>query len=520
MAKDAFEFPSIWKIWTEQYGSNPNNKYRRSGTQSRIIEDLRTAPNPDEYLVKNQAKILDAFAQSKEMVEELDKQILKSGIKVYGSEEAYRYNPNSYGYYKNQTPQQRNRELMKKYGKDNFKNNKEIITKFQSDEDLKNEETYKRNVAVAEYDTRVANENIARRQRLEELKNEPWYKNILMSDYAKERYVNTPEKSMFRPESQWYNTGEDVRDLMLGTIGLGADLLPGVGGVVLGPIARTTRDIANDAPLYEAGHNFVTDAGLNLGANVLPNWRSYSRMLRGTKQADTPFETAVDLYKESQAINEGVKKVYDSYDKLRWKQITPSQFRWDIKQLPESPMKQDLLKQIGDDVTKLETTDGQIDVLITVDNWRDAVRTGKPYLKELEKRRPVVEEPKPGEEIDISEEPVTQAQVDEARSTILNQPYIRKVLEAPELPKWKQKLVKPTVKFEAFTNKGSERVVKAGADIMPDKNPDVKDYDSKAERQQLIKNLEPQWKAGFIPREDYDDPVYLAYIQWKFGENK
>lgn len=521
-SKETFEFPSIWKIWTDQYGSGPNYKYKRSGTQSRIMEDLRTAPDPHTYLIKNQAKILDAFSQSKEMIDALDKQLLKSGAKVYGSEEAYRYNPMSYGYYKNLTPQQRNRELIATYGAANFKNNKDMITKFQADEDAKAEEEYSRKAAIAEYDTKVANENVARRQRSKELEQEPWYKQILMSEYAKDRYVNEPEKSLFRPESEWYNTGEDVRDLMLGTIGLGADMLPGVGGIALGPIARGVRDVANDQSALQTMRNFGTDITLNAGANLLPNFRQYSRMLRGAKESDNAFAAAVELYKQGEAIKTGNDQFWELFRRMKTGDITPAQFSYGIKQMPDSPMKEQLVSKL-DDLTKLDDFNQYMELVDIVGDWNTAVRMDKEGLERLMKNKPTAKkiEDMTKEElanIDISEPLPTQGELDESRRTILNQPFVRSKLEQPELPKIQQMLVKPTAKGEKFIKQGSERVVKAGKDVTPVEDPKNTDYDSKAERKQLIRNLEPQWRAGFIPREDPNDPVYLAYIQWKYGE--
>lgn len=504
-SKETFEFPSIWKIWTDQYGSGPNYKYKRSGTQSRIMEDLRTAPDPHTYLIKNQAKILDAFSQSKEMIDALDKQLLKSGAKVYGSEEAYRYNPMSYGYYKNLTPQQRNRELIATYGAANFKYNKDMITKFQAEEDAKAEEEYSRKAAIAEYDTKVANENVARRQRSKELEQEPLYKQILMSEYAKDRYVNEPEKSLFRPESEWYNTGEDVRDLMLGTIGLGADMIPGVGGIVLGPIARGVRDVSNDQSALQTMRNFGPDISWNAGANLLPNFRQYSRMLRGAKESDNAFAEAVELYKQSEAIKTGHDQFWKSLRRMQHGEITPAQFSYDIKHMPDSPMKEQLVSKL-DDLTKLDDVRKRKELIDIVRIWNIAVSTKKESLERLMKNKPTAKK--------IED----QAKVDKVRRTILNHPFLRSKLEQPELPKIQQMLVKPYAKHEKFIKQGSERVVKAGKDVIPVEDPKNTDYDSKAERKQLIRDLEPQWRAGFIPREDLNDPVYLAYIQWKYGE--
>jgi hypothetical protein len=108
---------------------------------------------------------------------------------------------------------------------------------------------------------------------------------MLASDYSKQRYINEPEKSIFSDKGEWFNKGEDVRDVSLGLLGLAGDFVPGVGGVFVGPAARATRDIvhkAENSPYQkdwsEVGRDVVADLGLNYGAYKTANLRKADRL--------------------------------------------------------------------------------------------------------------------------------------------------------------------------------------------------------------------------------------------------
>lgn len=110
-------------------------------------------------------------------------------------------------------------------------------------------------------------------------------KKMLASDYSKNRYIYEPEKSIFSDEGEWFNKGEDVRDVSLGLLGLAGDFVPGVGGVFVGPAARATRDIvhkAENSPYQkdwsEVGRDVVSDLGLNYGAYKTANLRKADRL--------------------------------------------------------------------------------------------------------------------------------------------------------------------------------------------------------------------------------------------------
>ena len=63
------------------------------------------------------------------------------------------------------------------------------------------------------------------------------------------------------------NTGRIYGNAAVDVIGTGADFLPGVGGIVVGPAIRTGRDIAEDKDLAD----IVIDRGADLGANLVLN---------------------------------------------------------------------------------------------------------------------------------------------------------------------------------------------------------------------------------------------------------
>jgi len=112
--------------------------------------------------------------------------------------------------------------------------------------------------------------NAGKVRRTQEVKEWPWYKNLVASDYSKQRYINEPEKSLFSDEGEWYNKGEDISDVSLGALGLAGDLVPGAG-VVLGPAARVARDVRHkveDSPYQKDWKDIATDAGVDVLANA------------------------------------------------------------------------------------------------------------------------------------------------------------------------------------------------------------------------------------------------------------
>ena len=181
--------------------------------------------------------------------------------------------------------------------------------------------------AFKERQERLANER-GIQERTEEVKNWPWYKKMLASEYAKQRYIKDPERSIFSDKGEWYNKGEDVSDLIYGGAGAIADVIPGVGGTVIGPAVRGLRDVQHklyDSPYQkdwsDIGKDVGKDLALNVGTDYLPTalTKLGQRVARGGGfDAAAQYSKAL---KDSEQIGEdltrfGYDAALDNVDKL------------------------------------------------------------------------------------------------------------------------------------------------------------------------------------------------------------
>lgn len=196
---------------------------------------------------------------------------------------------------------------------------------FISSEDIKNyfdktNEYTKEFEKQAEYETGVNQRRREVEGKTHTDKDWNFVKNLLASDYSKQRYIYEPEKSIFSDEGELYNKGDDVRDVMLGVAGAGGDMIPPtnpfslLGGTVIGPAARLTRDLLNRGGNYsktdaDIGNSFVSDLGFNIGVAAYPNLRRQARAAGrlGSKNVND----VIDLEKQIQSNKEQIAKFDD-----------------------------------------------------------------------------------------------------------------------------------------------------------------------------------------------------------------
>lgn len=192
-------------------------------------------------------------------------------------------------------------------------------------------------------------------QRTKEVEKWPWYKKLLASEYEKQRYINDPERSIFSDKGEWYNKGESVSDLIYGGAGAIADVIPGVGGTVLGPAVRGLRDVQHkvyDSPYQkdwgEIGKDVGSDLMFNVGTDLLPT----ALLRRGSRVGkNAAKETGsivgdklrkVDEYLEAKnaqkSIDDSVEQISKNTDAID----DPLQFHKEVSKMPEGPMKRDL----------------------------------------------------------------------------------------------------------------------------------------------------------------------------------
>lgn len=192
-------------------------------------------------------------------------------------------------------------------------------------------------------------------RREKEIKEWPWYKDILASEYEKERYINEPEAALFGKEAtpitkDLLGKGEAISDVIYGGAGAVGDFIPGIG-TVLGPAARTARDIQHKAygskyqkELGDIGSDLVSDVAINLGTEYLPT-AIIGKTKRGAKNLSKSagFMSDVGLEMNVQgrkAANEVIEKNFDAISDAADDART---FDLLLEKLPDSDIKKDLI---------------------------------------------------------------------------------------------------------------------------------------------------------------------------------
>lgn len=190
----------------------------------------------------------------------------------------------------------------------------------------------------------------ARRDREQEVKKWGFFRNTLASDYAKQRYIEEPETALIGEQAPALGKAPNTRwsagaDLAAGTAAAAADFVPPAWFV--GPAIRTGRDIGYSVSNSKYAKDprdwateRATDLGINLGARFLANARKGQRIANEMTNPEVARTLGVDATTE--AINESLGKV----NSLTMQSLNDKELINLIKDLPESPMKADLINAI------------------------------------------------------------------------------------------------------------------------------------------------------------------------------
>lgn len=326
-------------------------------------------------------------------------------------------------------------------------------------------------------------------------------KQILTSDYEKQRYIHEPQKALFGYDAPSLGKAPETRygamaDLAAGTAATAADFVPPAW--MIGPAIRTGRDIAynvsgsrykKDIPsIISSG---TTDLGLNMGARYLANARRAERIAgqMTDKKVASVLAAEQSMNNTKQAVKEmNPMNVWVNYD-------TDMELVQRINALPESHMKNELMQvvngayagkpidraAIGDIASKYQylTSEGGLD------NARKFVRgdwNSKPFFGQNE--------------------------------------FVKEQAYAPTLGELtnKQKASYVYNKLMGNVNKGQlgQIGVQGVADVRgrgvgtvnPGEDPkpyDIEDY---------VKNYSRFFDANFKPNEKEGDPIWEAYKIW------
>lgn len=372
---------------------------------------------------------------------------------------------------------------------DNFKD----VQKEQFDKALSNMSKF------WEDEKRAREYNAGRIKRTQEIKDWPLWKQVLASDYAKQRYINEPEKSIFSDEGEWYNKGDDVSDLAYGIAGAAGDALPGYGTFV-GPAVRAARDIQHkvtNSPYQkewsDIGQDALSDAAINFGVEYMPTailnrGRKAGKNIGKSDEVFSDYAAEMNFAQRQHANDaafEYLNKNLDMFADARVAQIR-------VNSMPESDIKNDMLKLVNSDKYSKREVERYMDAYQKAnENGIDAYT----YVKSNSNVRP---------NKNIKTDNLGENTIDFFKS--------------------KERLMGlPESKLRTGVAKLSTKYAPAGQTI-------VKEIDTAKGRgstpeadKQLVKdwykqNYARDWELGFKPNEKEGDPLWEAYIEWKEGK--
>lgn len=316
------------------------------------------------------------------------------------------------------------------------------------------------------------------RRKEETEKNFKWN---FLPESSRQRYINTPESSLFGAESPKLSLsnvgqGKDIRDVTLGGIAAGLDFLPGIGGVFAGPAIRAGRDYLNDMKSEDITTNAMADIGLNAGVEYLPTLV----LNRGRKVASkiankaSQYMNAKEAYKTAlDSQNKTIKYINKSYGDLD--DLNAVKLREFLNDLPDGPFKSEMLATL------------------------DSKGINAAVTKAIEPK--MIEQGNLG--FGLYNKAGTKS--DEAADVAFNW------YNAQRLPK----SAKVVGEVLSKTKEVGPGLVKGNFTYNDKRNPVKGDTSKRAEIDWYKQNYAKDWELGFIPKGKDDDPKVVAYKEWR-----
>lgn len=301
-----------------------------------------------------------------------------------------------------------------------------------------------------------------------------WLADLVISDKTKKAVVEDPNA-----------TGRALANVGVDVVGTGADFLPGIGGIVVGPALRTGRDIAEGDKATDALKRGGIDIGLNFAfakAGKYAGSKAGTETLKGTTKEAT--EAGV------KNIDEAIKTM--NPEKIRTAsgiKIDPSTIKnkTDLaKMVAEHPELESLYKKYTATSDRLKSSEVAKKILDEYELTRLATNKGISYDKALNKAYKAKY---------VQEHPV-MSKVGE----VLGSPAGQKILDVgKQVVTGIGKSIKRTPIYEGTTEKP--------------KNPSkIKTHSDAIDF--IIDNNKRQWEAGFKPH-DMNSIVGEAYKKWE-----
>lgn len=355
------------------------------------------------------------------------------------------------------------------------------------------------------------------------------------SDFAKQRYIDTPEKSYWANPELSFEHIPDIADAVAGFAAGVADLAPGIGGTLIGPAIRATRNVAHGQKFGDVMTNFLADAGANAGVDYLPGL-ILSKVNKVAKKGSTQVGQYTYLGNDIDKSKETLKafnKVANNTDATKLRNLDPneiSKFKAEIEALPDSPAKRDILNLINtkpseaiDTFKKGLSNLGVKDPDAVIKNVEDQgikfFTTDPSYNLNRAKLYSATADDmikKSKKTPDAKFNPY-DAEGQLRKDGLWNNELGQTILQQKALGQGMSKPAKMAAKAYKVGTKVGPGLVKA-YDTAAGKRQPIKEDTDRAVIDWYKENYAKDWSLGFVPKGGEDEPIMKAYREW-YKEN-
>ena len=351
------------------------------------------------------------------------------------------------------------------------------------------------------------------------------------SDFAKQRYIDTPEKSYWANPELSFEHIPDIADAFAGFAAGVADLFPGIGGTLVGPTIRAARNVANGQKAGDVMKNFIADAGANAGVEYLPGM-ILSKVNKITKNGSTRVGQYTNLGNDidnSEKTLKAFNKVFNNTDFTKLRNLDPneiSKLRAELEALPDSPAKRDILN-----ATNSRPSEAIDAFKKNLSNF--GVKDPDAVIKLAKKSGFNIFTPDPSYNLKLAKVYSVSADdmIKKSKKTPDSKfnPYdaegqLRKDVQ------WNNELGQTILQQKALgqsMSKGAKMAAKAHKVVTKVGPGLVKTYDTYTDNRQPVKgdtdravidwykeNYDRDWRNHFEPHGSEDEPIMKAYREW------
>ena len=347
------------------------------------------------------------------------------------------------------------------------------------------------------------------------------------SDWAKQRYIDTPEKSYWANPELSIEHIPDIADAAAGFAAGMADFLPGIGGTFAGPAIRAGRNAVQGQDFGDVMTNFAADAGVNAGVDYLPTMilnRARKIAKKGATQIEQYASLGNDIDNSQKTLN-AARDVFKKTDVTKLRNLDPneiSKFKANIEALPDSPAKRDILNILNQKPTEIldafKTNLNNIpgvnaDNVLKFVEERGVKFTSDPSMN-LTKAKAYTEvadsQIKQSKNIPDSKFNPYDEQGQIRKDNLWNNELGQTILNKKALGQGMSKGAKIGAKAYQAGTKVGPGLVKS-SDTIAGKRQPAKQDQNRADIDWYKENYLKDWQLGFVPEGKETDPKVIAY---------